>query len=274
MSNEKEVFEEVLNHIFNVITNEEKVASEKAIQSIVNELSAENIKEMNPEEFNWRIGDKVNNRLYEIARVLSSTPNQNIKNKDKPIFIYVNYDFLEENIRNLCIKREGHSCCADKSREIIRMYMEYCLTEKVRLFNPNEEHYYTPNFGTNDDWINYCDGLYELYYGKPEKYIKTYYTLLQSEIRKYKHILHKWYIEFKDGEIIKFTNSWDDNISNPLENDYFDKGDFFIGNKKIFKHKGFEDYDNNKDRIINNQFCKIPKSTIKQIYKKSEEVMV
>ena len=47
MSNEKEVFEEVLNHIFNVITNEEKVASEKAIQSIVNELSAENIKEMN-----------------------------------------------------------------------------------------------------------------------------------------------------------------------------------------------------------------------------------
>lgn len=274
MNNKKEAFEEALNHIFNVISNEQEKKSKKTVQNVLDDLSAAGIEKLNPEEFNLRIGHKVDRGLYELAKALSSTPNSNIENKNKPIFIYLHYDFLEKNIRQLCINREGHACCADKSREIIRMYRKYSLTGEIKVFNPDEENYYTPNFGTNQNWIDYCDGLYDLYYGKTEKYIKAYNTLLHAEIRKYKHILHRWYIEFNDGETIELTTSWDDDISNPLDNDCFDKGDYYIGYKKLFKHRGFEPCIDDEDTITSNHFCKIPKSTIKQIYKKSEEVMV
>lgn len=182
------------------------------------------------------------------------------------------YDFLEHNIRELCVLREGSGCCADKSRYILKMYLGYSLAGETPEFNPDIEHYWMPKFGTNQEWINLCDGLYHLYYGRVDQYVKSYHALIQAEIRKYKHILHTWYIRFKDGETVKFDTTWDDKQDNPLGNEYFDKGDYYIIYKKYVENRGYEIYED--EELLFNHNCKVPKSDIDKIYKISEEKMI
>ena len=228
----------------------------------------------NPERFDCFI----NHKIKEGIEVLASTLHEPsvCKDKYKPNFIYVNYSFLEKHIRNICILREGSSCCADKSRYILRMYLEYSKNGKIPDFNPNVEKYWVPNFGDNQMWINYCDSLYKLFYGYTDEYFKAYNTLIQCKIRKFKHILHRWYIEFNDGETIEFEQSWDDDNKSPLK-DYDDKGEFYILHKTKVRDKGFETYeplDEEEEFLFRKFYVKIPKTEIKQIYNKSEERMV
>lgn len=151
------------------------------------------------------------------------------------------------------------------------MYLTYSLTQKIPEFNPDTENYWTPNFGTYQEWISLCDGLYNLYYGETEQYFKSYNVLIQAEIRKFKHTLHTWYIRFKDEEIVQFDHTWDDKQENPLDNEYFDKGDFYIISKLRVKNRNYETYE---DEDFINHYCKVPKTDIDEIYKVSVEKMV
>ena len=216
----------------------------------------------------------VNHKLKKGIKLLADTLHERsvCKDKDKPNFIYLNYDFLEHNVQELCELREGSCCCADKSRSILGMYFQYSLSGEVPAFNPEDEHYWTPNFGTYQEWINLCEGLYHLYYGKPEQYLKSYNALIQSEIRKYKHILHTWYLKFTDGQIIEFYTTWDDNQENPLNNEHFDKGDYYVIYKKYVKDRHYEIHKD--ENFLRNHYCKVPKTDIAEIYKISEEKVV
>lgn len=85
-----------------------------------------------------------------------------------------------------------------------------------------------------------------LYYGYTEEYINAYNALLKAEIRKYKHCVHRWYMEFEDGDLIEYHRSWDDDLDNPLDGD-LDKGDFYVMSKLKTGEKEFEDYIPSKD---------------------------
>lgn len=263
-----------LTSLFNALSAESEEESMKMFGEAINNAKESKADINNPEHFDCFI----NYKLKKGIKLLASTLHEPsiCKDKDKPNFIYANYGFLENHIRNLCVLREGSSCCADKSRYILKMYLRYSITGEIPDFNPNVEKYWIPNFGDNQMWINYCDGLCRLYYGYTEEYFKAYNTLIQCKTRKFKHILHRWYMEFNDGEIIEFDQRWDDSNENPLD-DYADKGDFYIMHKTKVKDKGFDIYepmDDEEEFLYRKSYVKIPKSEIKQMYKRSEERMV
>lgn len=267
----KEKIEECLTGLFNSMVATERSEFQKLIKDALEKLNQSGFKLSDPEHFNLYVVYKLNKGVKEIAKTMHDAPVKEIKDTNKPNFIYLHYDFLEHNIRELCVLREGSSCCADKSRSILGMYLSYSLTGKILEFNPDVEHYWIPKFGNYEQWVKLCDGLYSLYYGKTQEYFKAYNDLIQVEIRRYKHILHTWYIRFKDGEVIKFNNTWDDKQENPLNNEYFDKGDYYVVYEKYVKNRNYESYEN--DDFIRN-YCKVPKADIDEIYKVSEEKMV
>jgi hypothetical protein len=261
-----------MSGLFDAIVSEERNKSQELIKNSLEKLKASKIDFSNPERFNGYLVYKLNNGLKEIANTMHDAPLKGIKDTYKPDFIYLNYDFLEHNIRELCELREGSCCCADKSRSILQMYLKYSLTGEIPEFNPDIENYWTPNFGTHQEWIDLCDALYHLYYGKTEQYFRAYNALIQTEIRRYKHILHTWYIKFKDGQVVKFNDTWDDKQENPLNNEYFDKGDYYVVYRKFVKNRNYEIYQD-KD-FMRNHYCKVPKIDIDEIYKVSEEKMM
>lgn len=226
-----------------------------------------------PEIFDLYVNHKIDRGIELLANTLHEPSIS--KNKHKPNFIYKNYKFLESHIRELCILREGHSCCADKSRHILNMYMNYSINGNIPEFNPNDENFYFPNFGDYKMWIEFCDSLYKLYYGHTKEYFKSYNDLIQCEIRKYKHILHRWNIELYNGTTFEFYQSWDNYNENPLE-DFFDKGDFYIMHKRKVKDMNFHIYEptNKDEKLLYKNYVQIPKSKVKQIYKTSEELFV
>lgn len=266
---------------------------EKGLESIFKTLSAKSDKEVstllieamnyikeskvnldNPDNFNCFINHKLKRGVELIANNLHEP--SVCRDKNKPNFIYANYSFLERNIRQLCILREGSSCCADKSRYILKMYLQYSIDGKIPDFDPNLEKYWIPNFGDNKMWMEYCDSLCSLYYGRTEMYFKAYNDLLQCEIRKFKHLLHRWYLELKDGDVIEIGQTWDDSLDCPLSS-YYDKGDFYILNKRFVKDKDFEVFvseDEEEKFLYGNNYIKLPKSEINKTYYKTEEQMV
>lgn len=260
--------------LFNALSTKSEEDAIKMFGEAISHVKESKIDIGNPEYFDCFI----NHKLKKGIKVLASTLHEPsvCKDKNKPDFIYANYSFLENHIKNLCVLREGSYCCADKSRHILEMYLKYSITGEILVFNPDIERYWIPNFGDNQMWINYCDSLCRLYYGDTEEYFKSYSALIQCEIRKFKHILHRWYMEFNNGEIIEFCQSWDSSNENPLK-DYADKGEFYIMHKAKVKDKNFEMYESTDDEdkfLYGKSFVKIPKTEIKQIYKKSEERMV
>lgn len=258
--------------LFNALNAKSEEEAMGLFGGAINNAKESKIDISNLENFECFINHKLRKGIKLLANALHEP--SVCKDKNKPNFIYANYSFLENHIRNLCDFREGSTCCADKSRYILKMYLRYSITGQVPVFNPEVEKYWIPNFGDNQMWITYCDSLCRLYYGYTEEYFKAYNSLIQCEVRKFKHVLHRWYMEFKDGETIEFTQSWDDREENPL--DYADKGDFYIMYKPKVKDKKFEDYEpaDEEDKFLCRNYVKIPKSEIKQIYKKSEEKMV
>lgn len=268
----KDNLEESIKSLLNYMITEESNKSQKLIMEVLKQIQESKVDFSNPEDFHLFLIYKLENAIEEIAKHMHECPQSNIKDDYKPNFIFLHYDFLEHNIRELCTLREGSSCCADKSRSIIEIYLKYSLTGNIPEFNPDLEQYWTPKFGNYQEWMDLCDGIYELYFGKPEKYLRAYNVLLQTEIRRYKHILHHWYIKFKDEEIIEFDTTWDKRTDNPLDNKHNDKGDFYIMEKKLLQNRNYEQY-KNEEELFMNFYCKVPKNDVKEIYKSSEEVL-
>lgn len=263
----KKGFEVIINSLFIAEENKIKPEIEKALKKI--EQSGYDIS--NPEKFNLNLGYKLERILKGISKNLYKIENVNIKDRNKPSFIFTQYSFLEHNITSLCVLKEGSGCSADKSRFILNMYLNYSLTGEIPEFDPSIEKFYIPKVGTYQEWMDLCDGLYNLYYGKTEKYLKAYHKLVTSEKRTYKHILYRWFIKFKDGEEIEINPVWDKE-KNPLEEEFFDKGDYYIYSNMKFKHRNYEEYKDEEEFI--KYYCKIPKDDILEIYSTSEEKMV
>lgn len=122
----------------------------------------------------------------EIEKILSVVVNEinpaiiDMENIEKLQFLYLKYTFMEQNIEKLIIKKEGNTCCSDKTGHILEAYRKYLLRSIVPE-KKGSENYWDVGFGSYEDWFAFCEGLYNLYYGNPEDYILNYEKLLKSE---------------------------------------------------------------------------------------------
>ena len=93
--------------------------------------------------------------------------------------IYFNYGIYESIVRRIIKSQEGHACCADKSRFILRSYFQYAKEGKLPEYNT--ENYWVPNKGSNDSWIGLLRGISSLINsGNPTDYLIRMREIIES----------------------------------------------------------------------------------------------
>ena len=97
-------------------------------------------------------------------------------------FILRQYRFLNLHFKKIIQRREGFGCSGDKSRAILDRLLQYYLTGKEVVFNSGERYTFghpTTVFTTHREIVEFFEGLYSLYYGNPELYLKALKNALE-----------------------------------------------------------------------------------------------
>ena len=269
--------EDGLKELINSFVNKAKDEDFTAIKHSIVKLEEEGFELESPEKFTLNVAYKTNRYVRTVIEYFCRE--KKLYDKNRYIFVYSNYSFLKNNIECLIATREGNSYSADKTRFVLDTYLAYTITGNVEKFNvegieyeEGENEYFIPKFGTAKEWIEYCNGLYELYHGRTTRYYNSCKALLESEVRMYLHLLHTWYIKFKDGKTYVFSYTWDEDVDCPLDNEYFNKKDFYLIDRKLISDRGYSVYEGTEGVIAtSHRFLKIPKEDIEKIYKKTVE---
>ena len=119
---------------------------------------------------------------YRLRRVVDGLLQTVLPGKREAHFILQQYKFLNSHFKNIIIRREGASCCADKSRTILNRLLQYYQTGNEIVFDSNEEYTFghpTTVFTTHREIVEFFEGLYGLYYGNPEGYLKALKSALE-----------------------------------------------------------------------------------------------
>jgi hypothetical protein len=248
---------EVFNSIFDSIIESENQETKKQYKDIINKLKNSNFNIEKPEIFDCMIKYQMEKVLNIVIDELCNSSN------DKVQFLFNNYNFIKYHLEKLIVLKEGISCSADKSRHIILSYKDYLINNIIPKLK-NEKHYNIFNFGEYQDWFDFCDSIYELYYGDIKDYLNIYKKLLNSEIRTYKTTHYFWYIKLKDKDYLFYDtfmkdhplqengeldliNSWAIEKREELDYPIWEKSEYFY---VIPKNDIIECYCIPKDEII------------------------
>jgi hypothetical protein len=237
-----------------------------------------------PEQFSVLFIHDIEQTVRAVAEQFYNKSESKMKDTYKPTFIYTHYSFLERHLEQLIESKDGHACSADKSRHILKKYFVYAQTGKVDEFKMEKGAYWEPRFGTALQWMEFCDGIYQLYYGKIELYLKAYSQLLSEEKRTYEYTLHEWFIEFVDGRNQPIMQSYDRDTE-PIELIRFkDKDYYIILNCLLGDYEDrYPDAPENllaEDELEYNKLCQcnhfkmVPKCDVKRIYMKTSQLMM
>lgn len=176
---------EIMEGMLKSIASKEEKEYGSLSKSLAEQLKESPYKLSNPENFDVMFLFPLRQILEKTVRHLHKPKDRSVSDSYKPQFIYLNYSYLKHHIENLLDKKRGTSAySADISRYLLRMYLEYSLTGSIPE-DEKEHHYWIPNFGTNKQWMNYCDSLYQLFYGNTDPYFEVYLVLLQGKEKNY-----------------------------------------------------------------------------------------
>lgn len=95
---------------------------------------------------------------------------------EKVLFVYQNYDFINNHLGSGLINELYGSCCSiDVSRWLIGKYLKHQYGEISCEAITREQRYayWVPKAGTMEEWFAHIDGIYTLYWGRPTQYIET-----------------------------------------------------------------------------------------------------
>ncbi len=101
--------------------------------------------------------------------------------KDEIQFLLLQSQFIEVHFKRIIQQIEGHGCCADKSRTIMRALYQSVASEQPIVFNYEREvtfHLPKTVFNTHDKIYNFFKALHFLFYGNPERYLKQLNEIL------------------------------------------------------------------------------------------------
>lgn len=107
-------------------------------------------------------------------------------------FVYEQYDYLDHNIRPLVDM--GVGCCADKTRWVIRQYLNWCLGDGVKEIphRHSKDHRYShPDFGDINHWMSYLESLYQMYYKGFNQALVESYNLLSGMKKSVETVIHE-----------------------------------------------------------------------------------
>lgn len=79
--------------------------------------------------------------------------------------VYTDYQFFESQVRRLIEEYEGHACCADKSRYLMKAYVDYIITGELPDF-ADRSPYWVPSLGSPESWMGVLARCTHLQYGQ------------------------------------------------------------------------------------------------------------
>lgn len=260
---------EIISEIINSILDENEKTQEDILKSTVIKLKNNSIDMSDPDHFYTMFMFPMQEASSALAKNLHEN-SVDKKNSPKLDFLFTNYGFLSSHIEKLISIRCGSSCVCDCSRHILHVYKNFLLDGTIPEDNFSEDHYWLPKFGFYKDWISYCNSLYELYYGNTKNYVNSYYTLLASNIREYRHIIHRWFLKWKDGCEYHFDDTYDSNDKNPLDNEYYSDKEFYLIHKRYLP---YNDYEAAKEKRMP-FMLKVPKKDVLNVRCMSETIYI
>ncbi|MFE8095228.1 hypothetical protein [Bacillus toyonensis] len=95
-------------------------------------------------------------------------------------FLYKHYHFVELHLENFIEQAEGPPCSADKAKWILEHYRAFVISKEIPTFKVEKKDWWKPKFGTGEQWMNLCNSLQGLYYGKPIKYLEAIQSLMEA----------------------------------------------------------------------------------------------
>lgn len=143
-------------------------------------------RKMNPEDFSLLIGYDILENLHAqlITRFFPQYPNTG-RSCRAARFVIEHYSFIENQISSIIVKIHGHRmCCVDCARWLIKQYILFLQDpDFVPDMTIDEKCYWKPDFGSGEEWMAFCQGIEELYYGDYEKFSKARLRLMVSNIK-------------------------------------------------------------------------------------------
>lgn len=113
--------------------------------------------------------------IYPFENFINSFVKSEISDSPDVMFLMRHSQFVEGHFRTIIEHREGLSCCADKSRTIMRGLIRF-YAEGIRIaFDYNGKYtFHLPKevFTSHDEIVEFYSSLKMLYYGNGDTYVK------------------------------------------------------------------------------------------------------
>lgn len=120
---------------------------------------------------NYQIVEYLITHKWELA--LEGLVGRATKNRETK-WLLIHARFVERHFEQQIVLNEGNECCHDKSKTIVKNLVKHFETGQPISFNYEQEYtFHLPEtiFTTHSSIINFYQGIKELFYGKPTKYI-------------------------------------------------------------------------------------------------------
>ena len=118
-------------------------------------------------------------RCVELA--ISKTQNKS----NQVVDLWMNYDFLESNVSELCSKFYGGGCSVDRGRFIVKSFIKFKETGIMPKLNWKQEYtFHYPKKGTIKQWFSFVEGVNRLQYGYNDIYLKSLIALIKVHKRR------------------------------------------------------------------------------------------
>lgn len=105
--------------------------------------------------------------------------NMTQEQKNEVTTLWLNYQFLERNISELCNWFYGHAYCVDRGRFIVKSYIEYIKTGIMPKLNWKQQYtFHYPKKGTLKQWFSFVEVVHRLKYGCNKEYLVALKTLI------------------------------------------------------------------------------------------------
>jgi len=121
------------------------------------------------EHFHYLIKHPFNRFLYGMIRT-------EVADDDDVVFLYENYRFIESHFNKIIKQKEGMSCCADKSRAIVRALVRFFTTGETIVWNYDQKYtFHLPRevFKTHVEVMDFYKALRSLYYGNSVPFLEA-----------------------------------------------------------------------------------------------------
>ncbi len=146
----------------------------------------------NPDEFQSMV-------LHPIKRAIELVLENKFNKNKNTSSLYFQYDFLENNVSQLCSQFYGSGCSVDKGRSLVKAYIRWKETGKMPKFDWKGKYtFHYPETGTEEQWMKFIDGVYRLKYGYNKEYLLALKELMNAKktkevIKREKKDLEEYY---------------------------------------------------------------------------------